>query len=85
VEGSSLKADPQKIATGDEAQHTDQRYPHTGDNVDAAFGEGADTAPLAPAAAQEGVEAEGESDEAGKGEEETGGEGRAHADASNGA
>jgi hypothetical protein len=79
------KSRPQEVTTGDEAQRTDERHPDAGDNVDATLGEGADTAPLNPPSSQESVEAKGEGDEPGNGEEEPDGEGRAHAGASNGA
>ena len=65
VDGS--KSRPQEVTSGAEAEEPDQGHPDTGYEVDAALGEGADAAPLAPASACEGVEAEGEGDEPGGG------------------
>ncbi len=64
------KSRPQEVAAGAEAQDADHRHPDAGHDVYAALGEGTDAAPLAPTAAQEGVEAEGEGDETGEDEEQ---------------
>ena len=64
------KGRPQEVAAGADAQNTDHRHPDAGHDVYATLGEGTDAAPLAPTAAQEGVEAEGEGDETGEDEEQ---------------
>ena len=61
------------------ACHADHGHPDTGHDVNAALGKGADAAALAPTAAQEGIEAEGEGAEPGEGKEQACGEGKRHA------
>ncbi len=68
-----LKTGPQEVAAGTDAQEADQGHPDAGYHMNAALGEGTDAAPAlltSPTAAQEGVEAEGEGDEPGEGEEQ---------------
>ena len=66
------KSRPQEVAASAEAQDADHRHPDAGYDVYAALRKGTDAAPLAPTAAQEGVEAEGEGDETGEDEEQAG-------------
>ena len=65
-----LKSRPQEVAAGADAQEADHRHPDACHNVYATLGERTDAAPLAPTAAQEGVEAEGEGDETGEDKEQ---------------
>ena len=50
----------QQVEASDEAREAYDEHPYAGNDVNAALGDGADAAALAPAAAQEGVEGEGE-------------------------
>src|SRR5215218_7967450 len=69
---------PQQVGSGGEAHQPAENHPDTGDGVDAALGYGSDTAPLAPAAAHERVEAEGEAAYPGEGEQDAEGRGGGH-------
>ena len=69
---------PEQIHAGREAQRADHEHPYAGDDVYAAFGEGADASPLAAPAAQEGVEAEEDAGQAHEDEQDAEGEGGGH-------
>jgi hypothetical protein len=72
---------PQQINASGEAQSTNEEHPDAGDDVDAAFGDGSYASPpvsIVPAAAQEGVETEGNATESRQREEQTEPEGGVH-------
>ncbi len=60
----------QQVQAGREAGEAYKEHPYAGYDVDAALGDGADAAALAPAAAQEGVGGEGEGGDAYEDEED---------------
>src|SRR5215204_208495 len=56
----------EEVETGGEAEGSDQEHSRPGDEVDAAFGYGADATLLAPSATQQGVDAGGEAGQPGE-------------------
>jgi hypothetical protein len=73
-----LETRPEEVDACGEAQSADDQHPYTGDDVDAALGDGADAAFLPSATAQQGVEAEGEAGHACEREQEAEGQGGGH-------
>ncbi len=74
----SSKSRPQQVKATADACQADHGHPDAGYDMDAALGQWTDATPLAPTAAQECVEAEGEGDEADDDEEEASGERERH-------
>ena len=52
LKADGSKSRPKQVDPGDEAQGAYHSYPDSGDDVDAAFGDGADPPFLTPASAQ---------------------------------